>query len=92
MGPHSTLLSALCEEVTFVWWICHKKVINVASCDFLTITNMSNIEQYWYGGDAGCLLPVDGFMGYNYHGPLFTKRTEVLPQDLAKSRSHEIQV
>ena len=27
-----------------------------------------------------------------YSGPLFTKRTDILLQDLAKSRSHEIQL
>ena len=27
-----------------------------------------------------------------YYGPLFTKRTDVLPQDLVKSLSHEIRV
>ena len=28
----------------------------------------------------------------NYYGPLFTKRTDVLPQDLVKSRTREIRV
>ena len=46
---------------------------------------------------AGCKVPVNWFYDDRFHvsntsGPLFTKRTDVLRQDLAKSRSREIRV
>ena len=42
----------------------------------------------------GCMsiLPIPIRINSLSPGPLFTKRTDVLPQDLAKSRSHEIGV
>ena len=33
--------------------------------------------------------PTKGNMAWPHAGPLFTKRTDILPQDLVKSRSHE---
>ena len=86
------------EHIVMTYWN-ESKVVYYRWCGMIQVPNIVSNRFFYQGGcyfvnqfSRNFLRFSNGLVWAAYSGPLFTKGTDVLPQDLAKSRSREILV